>query len=433
MELSREQLYERIWSDGIGKTEQALGLRRDELLNICETFNIPRPSSSYWSALKYGKSAKREELPIIKDNRVIRTDDFIKDRIVKKPKPAPAQQVTEEGKYEPKELLPEEPPTIYTVPEKLLAKDPVLLDTKAKLREKNIRDNNPWSKKNPYKSTPQKWLDIQVSTEQEDRAIRIFSTIWKAATANGYQLKIIKNNRQFTSDCTTFITVREHDIRVYIKEINMQVRKEDGSRDPSRLVGSGRLKFLCNPDPNFSSWDERCLAQDTQQTLLEDKIERIIQKLSNVADDIEREEEERKQAEERRRQEEERKRKEAEEKARIKALKDAERTRTWELLFNAGRLHAATKIRNYAKQFEKAMAGTTDEDALRGHLKWMLEKADFIDPLNKHEDDLLDEDDIDILLQPEIINTTQSASNNYYGGFSQTYSYWQIKNIWGKD
>ena len=38
-------------------------------------------------------------------------------------------------------------------------------------------------------STPKKWLDITVSEDQEDRALRIFSTVWNAAEAKGYHLQ----------------------------------------------------------------------------------------------------------------------------------------------------------------------------------------------------------------------------------------------------
>lgn len=31
MDLTREQLYEMLWTDGVGKTEKALGLRQQDL------------------------------------------------------------------------------------------------------------------------------------------------------------------------------------------------------------------------------------------------------------------------------------------------------------------------------------------------------------------------------------------------------------------
>ena len=147
MDISREDLYEKMWADGIGKTEKALGLRQDELRKICTEFQIPRPSSSYWNAIYLGKPVEKTPLPPMENDRPIHTEDYIKHQRVKKEKPSPAppepSKKNPEGKYEPKELPEEEPATVYTVPETLYLKDPILLDTKAKLLAKNSRQDNP--------------------------------------------------------------------------------------------------------------------------------------------------------------------------------------------------------------------------------------------------------------------------------------------------
>ena len=46
MKLTISQLYDMIWTDGVGKTETALGLKHLELKSICDKFDIPRPSSN---------------------------------------------------------------------------------------------------------------------------------------------------------------------------------------------------------------------------------------------------------------------------------------------------------------------------------------------------------------------------------------------------
>ena len=284
MELTREQLYEMLWIDGVGKTEKALGLKQQELQTICEQFIIPKPSSNYWIALSLGKDPRKTPLPPFENNESIHTEDFVKPKRVKavkvlKTDQVPAEQMkTPYGKYDPRELPEEEPPTIYTVPEKLIAMDPIILDTKAKLLDRNSRQDNPWSKKNPYKNTPKKWLDITVSEEQEDRALRIFSTIWKAAEAKGYHLKINVDKGSYSTSCSTYFVVREHEIHVGLREINKQVVKVDGTRDYSRVTGSGRLKFICVQGNEWHNWNLRCVAQDTQYTHLEDKIEQIVAK-----------------------------------------------------------------------------------------------------------------------------------------------------------
>jgi hypothetical protein len=249
MDITREQLYEMLWSKGVGKTEEALGLKQPELQKICENYQIPKPSSNYWISLKLGKSPKKTPLPPSEDNPTIRTEDFIKRHPIRIKKEKSTPQVeplkkTPDGKYEPQALPPEEPVTIYTVPEKLVAMDPILMDTKQKLREHNGRKDNPWSNKNPYKSSPKKWLDITVSEEQEDRALRIFSTIWRVAEAHGYSLKISTDKSAYYRNCSSYFLVRNHEIRVELTEINNRV-KEEGSYWTT-LVSTGRLKFTCD-------------------------------------------------------------------------------------------------------------------------------------------------------------------------------------------
>ena len=438
MELTREQIYEMMWADGVGKTQKALGLRQQELKTICEKYQIPRPSSGYWSALALDKPAEKTPLPEWEKEGPIRLEDYMKRRRVKKEKPKESAPL---GKYPPRELPPDEPVTIYTVPEKLYAKDPIVLDTKAKLREENSRRGNPWFEKNPYKSTPDKWLDINVYRGQEDRAIRVFHTIWRAAEAKGYHLEIKVDKGQYRTDCTTYFHVRKHLIRVQLKEHNRRV-KDETSRWPSTiLTSSGMLKFLCDKEESVHSWEYyrnlRTAAQDTERTRIEDKIERIIEVLEEIADARDQAEVERKLAEERRkveeelkRQEEERKRQEAERLAKIEARRDEERGLVRRLLFNAKRANVAAIIRDYAAQFESAMAGQLEEEEYRRQLQWIREKADFIDPFIKRDDEWLHPSDISQLLDPEIIETSEER-NSYYGyGRETVKTYWQIKNGW---
>ena len=220
-----------------------------------------------------------------------------------------------------------------------------------------------------------------------------------------------------------------------MKEINKRVKEEGHSW--TTLVGSGRLKFICDRGAHrYSSDRDRVAAQDTDLTKLEDKIEHIVDVLGEIADERDQAEVERKLAEERRKKEEElkrleeeRKRKEAEEQARIEARREEERNKVAELLFESERARIAEQIREYALQYEVAMANRMSPDELQEKLQWMREKADFIDPFINREDALLTHKDIDRLLNPEITKTTEERRQTSYG-HETTYSYWQLKNAW---
>ena len=424
MELTRKQIYDMLWTDGVGKTEQALGLKHLELKEICEAFDIPRPSSGYWTSLKLGKVTEKTALPTSKDDSVlINTNDYIKKKIQRdKPtKVEPLKDAT--GKYNTRILPPEggdiKPP--YKVPDVLYAKDPLILDTIAKLRESHFRDTNPWNAKNPFKCKVDKWLSMRVSKELEDRAIRIYATVIKAAESKGYEVKIVKEGSQHYQDCTTFIVIRGHKIQTYLREATKQ--------------GVAILKFECDEyERHYGSSYDRCAAQDTKYTKLEDKIEHIINVLEEIADNRDERERQRKLEEERKRQEEERKRLEEEERKRLQALKDAELEKVKELIFKADRLKISKLIREYIEEFTLYMQeqGISSDMAMENEIEWMKKKADFIDPFVNFPDDLLSEEDIETVINPEIIKTIESKPSYGYYHSEPQYSYWQIKNMWRK-
>ena len=343
-----------------------------------------------------------------------------------------------DGKYPTKELSIENNDLnpIYIVPDILYAKDPLIFDTIAKLREQNFRNTNPWNAKNPFKCKADKWLSMRVSQEQEDRAIRIYATIIKAAQSKGYELHIVKDNNRYYPECTTYIVIRGHKIQTFLREVNKQATNDDGTRNRHELIGSGMLKFECDEyERHYGSSYDRCAAQDTKYTKIEDKIEHIIEVLEGIADLRDERERQRKLEEERRRKEEERKRLEEEERKRLQTLKDAELEKVQKLIFNAERLKLSRTIREYIKDLQLHMKeyGLSNNMVDMGaEIEWMKKKADFIDPFVKCHDELLTEEHIDKLLNPDIIMTDKSRSSYGFSHSDPQYSYWQIKNLWRK-
>jgi ACT domain-containing protein len=354
---------------------------------------------------------------------MIETNDYVKKKKEPKSKPEVKRHEEPTGKYPTKELPQEniDLNPIYKVPDVLYAKDPIILDTKAKLREENFRAENPWNAKNPFKCKADKWLSMNVSQELEDRAIRIYATIIKAIQSKGYELMIVKDDNRHYPQCTTFIVIRGHKIQTHIREATSH--------------GNKILKFECDEyEYHYGSSYDKCAAQDTKYTKLEDKIEHIIEVLERIADNRDERERQRKLEEERRKVEEERKRLEEEERKRLQALKDAELEKVRELIFNSDRLKIARIIREYVEEFRLHMQeqGLSDEAAMLNEIEWMKKKADFIDPFVKYPDELLTEKDIEKLINPEIIKTSESKPSYSYYHSEPQYSYWQIKNIWRK-
>ena len=363
---------------------------------------------------------------------MINTSDYITKKVSNRPIITVKSIKDDEGKYQARELPLNDQGVnpLYRVPDVLYAKDPIILDTKAKLREKNFRDNNLWNAKNPFKCKVDKWLSIRVSQEQEDRAIRIYATIIKAAKARGYELMIEKDESQYRSECTTYIVIRGHKIRTFLKEVNRCATNDDGTINRYKTVGSGELKFECDEyEHHRTSSCTKVVARDTKCAKIEDKIEHIIEVLEEIADIRDEWERQRKLEEERRKQEEEKRRLEEEERKRLQALQDEEFKRVQDLIFNAERLKLSKTIREYINELQLHMqeSGLSDDE-----IEWMKKKADFIDPLVNYSDELLTEEHIDKLLNPEIIMTDKSKTSYGFFHSEPQYSYWRIKNLWSK-
>jgi hypothetical protein len=61
--LTREALYERVWTDSLSSTAKALGTNPTDLKSRCLAAGIPTPSTGYWSKLRAGKKVVTPLLP----------------------------------------------------------------------------------------------------------------------------------------------------------------------------------------------------------------------------------------------------------------------------------------------------------------------------------------------------------------------------------
>ena len=65
--LTREELYDDVWSIPAIKLAKKYGLSDKGLAKKCNKHSIPRPSIGYWQKLKHGHSPKKTPLPKISD------------------------------------------------------------------------------------------------------------------------------------------------------------------------------------------------------------------------------------------------------------------------------------------------------------------------------------------------------------------------------
>lgn len=72
-ELTREELYEKVWSLPGTKLAKELGISDVAITKRCKKLNIPRPSRGYWAKIAVGKAPKKVPLPPTPDEIFLKT------------------------------------------------------------------------------------------------------------------------------------------------------------------------------------------------------------------------------------------------------------------------------------------------------------------------------------------------------------------------
>lgn len=68
--VSRETLYEQVWSRPMIKVAADYGVTGTALKKTCDRHQIPTPERGYWAKLQHGKRVAKESLPKLKDARL---------------------------------------------------------------------------------------------------------------------------------------------------------------------------------------------------------------------------------------------------------------------------------------------------------------------------------------------------------------------------
>ena len=66
MSVTREKLYNEIWTEPITKVSKRYGVSDSYLIRILKSLNIPRPSIGYWATLAAGTQPAKPPLPAAK-------------------------------------------------------------------------------------------------------------------------------------------------------------------------------------------------------------------------------------------------------------------------------------------------------------------------------------------------------------------------------
>lgn len=379
IQISRDELYDQVWSEPMTKLAERYGLSDVGLAKVCRRLNVPRPGRGYWEKKRRGRVGPRPPLPALKNG----TESVAV--ITKRVKPAvDMQQNTEAEMMIASELCEENRIHVPAQPDVL---HPLVARTKKSLRNAKRNDRN------LLEPRAKQCLNVQVGAESTDRAVRIMDSLLKALEARGYAVAV-KGDSQHT---TTTVLVLGETLEFSLEE--MVTRKEhvltpaeQKKKERDRWYSFGIPQYDFVPAGKLSLKIKNLWLRGIRMTWSDGKVQRVEDCLNAFiiglikasvqkrADRMKQERREREWEAERRRREEN-----------AKLIRE-EKERLAKLEREAQNWHKSQTLRGYIEAVQ--------ENAIRKHgevggelerwLSWANQQADRLDPLTESPASILD-------------------------------------------
>ena len=364
--ITREELYEKVWSTPMMQLAKEYGMSDVGLAKICKKLEVPRPARGYWQKLDAGQKPKQTKLPALskygQDRAYIRPDKY-------------RTYLPKIGSSTTKIELPEQ----LTNPHSLIEVTQHALQ-KGKPDEEGI-----------IKTRTKQVLAIHVSPGMVDRALLIMDTILKGAEKRDYFIALEK---QATGYCTT-VTVEGKVIKISLSEIIRTIEHQPTDAEERRYqsqpwriprhdyIATGKLSLRIDNAENLG----------VRQRWNDAKVQRIDNCLGDFIDGLVAAA--RAMEAERIREEERHREWEQEEKVRKQRLREKriEDKKIAKIEDEAEKWHRAEKIRAYItamSQREDMMANLQ----IKAWVEWCGLYADYLDPLIFKQYELVVEDDV---------------------------------------
>lgn len=376
----RDKLYNEVWTEPMTTVSKRYNISDVALRKRCIAAGIPVPPAGYWAKLRAGKNVQQIPLPALTKESKKHVSGY-------------AIHISKDvSTLTDIELLSEEPLYIYSenskdliqairnsinVPSQLRDPDRLVQEHKAEMsyREKQIKVN-PGYKNSQYwfrNISTKSVINISVSSEQIHRAYLIMDTLIKSIEQLEGQVKT--ENYSDRDYCTLSIPGGAWSFSLYENTITT------GKRYNSTTTYAGGLNFKFH-----SGWygdANELIFSDKNDSPLENQLGEIIYTLFDTASRDRLSHEHSSREWDRKRQQEELERKQAQ--RRKEELKHLERIEK-----EAKCYKRAQRLREYADALKSLHGSSIDSELpLEQKIKWILEKADWLDPLVHNSDPIL--------------------------------------------
>lgn len=235
IKLTREELYERVWSTPATKLAKEFGISDVALGKICKKMNIPKPYPGYWQQLAVGRRVHKEKLPPIKQGVPEVTYIYPHQTVTpfQPENPEVIAQIEQES----------EPANSITVAETLHGAHPLVRYTRQVLEKDKPDDYGMLSW-----SWNQRCMNVRVSKTSLHRALCIMDALLKALEKRGYAAEVSKDGPM-----ATYILIGVEKVKVRLSEKANRSEREltaEEKRKPAHTISnrwiyspSGKLTF----------------------------------------------------------------------------------------------------------------------------------------------------------------------------------------------
>jgi hypothetical protein len=198
--ISRQQLYEEVWTTPTVTLAKRYGVSDVALAKICRKHKIPKPSLGHWARVAHGKQVERQPLPAIDDPRLQQIR--IRKRVGEHGEESlsPVMQAA---------LAAEKAETnCIHVSQHLEALHPLVGRTLKSLHSARKDERG------LVRPVAQPCLDIAVGPNSIERAARIMDALVKALEGRGYPVTILEKERKRL----TCVKVMDETLHIQLRE-----------------------------------------------------------------------------------------------------------------------------------------------------------------------------------------------------------------------
>lgn len=224
VQLTREELYERVWGQPLRSVAAALGFSDVALAKRCRKFKIPVPGRGYWRKIETGKHVRRIPLPAVAPTSQLSQYHVVFDTPPVPPPPPIPTVVDEQIAFE------RAPENQVVVSDQLRSPHPLVRKT-----DEILSRAKPWPGEYVIMWREQ-YLDVRVTKPNVPRALRVMDALVKACEKRGWIVSLGTGDDQ-----KSYLTILGQRVPFGIREKLRQRSEEEKRIERERHYPAGTV------------------------------------------------------------------------------------------------------------------------------------------------------------------------------------------------